>query len=77
MKRLIKKIDYKMAFIGQYLSMMNSFYLNLPTIAQKSYQNSFYEKINLTAQNFLFVFSTFVICFSLAMLEKGVSKKKS
>jgi hypothetical protein len=74
-KKILKHINYKIAVVAQYVSIMNAFYFNLPTITERSYQNTFIEKINLAAQNFLFVFSTFSVCFSLFMLDKVINKK--
>ncbi len=40
-RNYLRKIDYKMAIIAQYISIMNAFYLNLPIISAKSYQKNF------------------------------------
>ena len=74
-RKYLRKINYKMAIIGQYVSIMNAFYFNLPIISSKGYQNNFTEKINIASQNFLIIFSTFTTCFSYIFLDKEAKKK--
>jgi hypothetical protein len=75
LKKYLQDIDYRMAVVAQYVSIMNVFYFNLPVITERSHQSSFAEKINLTCQNLLFVFSTFAACFSFVFLDKATKKK--
>ena len=75
LKKYLQSIDYRMAIVAQYVSIMNVFFFNLPIITERSYQNSFTDKVNLVCKNFLFIFSSFTACFSFIFLDKVAEKK--
>ena len=75
----LSDLDYKIIILSQFFSIAPVFFFNFPIITQRSYQESFIEKINLTLQNLLFIFSAFVSCliiFVFDVTSKNKEEKK-